>query len=214
MKRWIIALVFLALAAGSASAQYIPDIPDGTVKRKGCGMKVEKQKLNWEQQAYILSDIDGKDCTHDWIKARKTRGWGIGLTTGGASVAVVGAGATMVMVVVAALGTAIGAGVGAVAGSIGGEEQAQESANDAAQQVAEEMAPKINACLAVTGVGLVTTVVGIPLWATGSAKMNKIVKAYNNSNVAFEPEFKVGPSIAYSPANNTVAPGVGITVNF
>ena len=211
MKRWIIALVFLALAAGSASAQYIPD---GTVKRKGCGMKVDRQKLTWDQQAYILSDIDGKDCTQAWIRARKTRGWGIGLTTGGATVTVVGAGATVVMLFATALGVAFGAGVGAMAGSIGGEEQAQESANEAANQVADEMTPKINACLAVTGVGLVTTIVGIPMWVSGTTKMNKIVKAYNNSNLAFEPEFKVGPSFAYSPANNTVAPGVGLTVRF
>lgn len=211
MKRWIIALVFLALAAGSASAQYIPD---GTVKRKGSGMKVDRQKLNWDQQAYILSDINGQDLTADWIKARKTRGWGIGLTTGGATVAVVGAGATMVMVLATALGVAFGAGVGAMAGSVGGEEQAQESANEAAQQVADEMTPKINACLAVTGVGLVTTIVGIPTWISGTKKMNRIVKAYNNSNLAFEPELNVGPSFAYSPATHTVAPGVGLTVNF
>lgn len=211
MKRWIIALIFLALAAGSAFAQYIPD---GTVKRKGCGMKVDKQKLNWDQQSYILSDIDGKDCTKAWIKARKTRGWGIGLTTGGATVTVVGAGATMVMVLATALGVAFGAGFGAMAGSVGGEEAAQESANEAAQQVADDMEPKINACLAVTGVGIVTTAVGIPMWISGTSKMNKIVKAYNKSNLAFEPEFKVGPSFAYSPSNNTVAPGVGITVRF
>lgn len=211
MKRWIIALVFLALAAGSASAQYIPD---GTVKRKGCGMKVDGQKLTWDQQAYILSDIDGNDCTQQWIRARKVRGWGIGLTTGGATVTVVGAGATLVMVVATALGVAFGAGVGAVAGSVGGEEQAQESANDAAQQVADEMTPKINACMAVTGVGLVTTVVGIPMWVSGTKKMNKIVKAYNTSHLAFEPEFKVGPSFAYSPATRTMVPGVGLTLNF
>lgn len=211
MKRWIIALVFLALAAGSASAQYIPD---GTVKRRGCGMKVDKQKLDWEQQAYILSDIDGKDCTKAWIKARKTRGWGIGLTAGGATVTVVGAGATLVVGLATALGVAFGAGIGAMAGSVGGEEQAQESANEAAQQVADDMEPTINACLAITGAGLVTTVVGIPMWIAGTTKMNKIVKAYNNSHLAFEPEVQFGPSFAYSPALHTVAPGVGITINF
>ena len=211
MKRWIIALVFLALAAGSASAQYIPD---GTVKRKGCGMKVDKQKLSWDQQAYILSDIDGKDCTQAWIKARKTRGWGIGLTAGGATVTVVGAGATVVMGLVTALGVAFGAGVGAMAGSVGGEEAAQESANEAANQVAEDMQPILDACVAVTGAGFVTTLVGIPMWISGTSKMNKIVKAYNNSNLAFEPEFKVGPSFAYSTATHTVAPGVGLTVSF
>ena len=175
---------------------------------------MDKQKLNWEQQAYILSDIDGKDCTQQWIRARKVRGWGIGLTAGGATVTVVGAGATMVMVLATALGVAFGAGVGAMAGSIGGEEQAQESANDAAQQVADDMEPKINACLAVTGAGIVTTAVGIPMWISGTSKMNKIVKAYNKSNLAFEPEFKVGPSFAYSPAGNTIAPGVGVTISF
>ena len=204
-------MVFLALAAGSASAQYIPD---GTVKRKGCGMKVDKQKLTWDQQAYILSDIDGKDCTQQWIKARKVRGWGIGLTAGGATVTVVGAGATVVMLFATALGVAFGAGVGAMAGSVGGEEAAQESANEAANQVAEDMQPILDACVAVTGAGFVTTLVGIPMWISGTSKMNKIVKAYNNSHLAFEPEFKVGPSFAYSPASNSIAPGVGVTICF
>ena len=204
-------MVFLALAAGSASAQYIPD---GTVKRKGCGMKVDKQKLSWDQQAYILSDIDGKDCTQAWIKARKTRGWGIGLTAGGATMTVVGATGTLVSVVVLGFAGGLAAAFGAMAGSIGGEEQAQESANEAASQVTDEMTPIVNTCLAVTAASFVTTMVGIPMWISGTSKMNKIVKAYNNSNLAFEPEFKVGPSFAYSPAGNTVAPGVGLTVNF
>ena len=200
MKRWIITLVFLALAAGSAYAQYIPE---GTVKRKGSGMKVEKQKLDWNQQAYILSDIDGQDLTAEWIKARKLRGWGIGLTTGGATVTVVGACATVVVGLVTALGVAFGAGAGALVGSVGGEEQAQESANEAAQQVADDMAPILNTCLIATGAGVVTTAVGIPLWVIGSKKMNRIVKAYN-----------AGPTIAYSPATHSVTPGVGVTINF
>lgn len=211
MKRWIIALLFLALAAGSASAQIIPD---GTVKRKGCGMKVDKEKLTWDQQAYILSDINGNDCTQAWIEARKIRGWGIGLTAGGATVTVVGAGATLVMGLATVLGVAFGAGAGAIAGSVGGEEASQEAANDAANQVAEEMQPILNTCLAVTGAGLVSTVVGIPMWITGTSRMNKIVKAYNNSHLAFEPEVQFGPSFAFSPATQTVAPGVGFTVRF
>jgi hypothetical protein len=211
MKRWIITLLFLALSVGSATAQYIPG---GTVKRRGCGMKVDKQKLSWEQQAYILSDIDGQDCTKAWIKARRTRGWGIGLTAGGATVTVVGAGATVVMGLATALGVAFGAGAGALAGSIGGEQQAQESANEAANQVAEDMKPILDACVAVTAAGFVTTVVGIPMWIAGTSRMNKIVKAYNNSHLAFEPEVQFGPSFAYSPALHTVAPGVGLTVNF
>ena len=85
------------------------------------------------------------------------------------------------MALAAVLGIAIGAGAGAVVGSVGGEETASDTASEAANNVADEMGPKIAAWAAVTGAGLVTTAVGIPLWISGGSKMSKIVKTYNGS---------------------------------
>lgn len=179
MKKIILALVLLT-ACAAAYGQYLP-LPDGQAKRFGSKIRIDGQKLTPEQQTLLLQDIDGVDYTRKWNNARLTRNWGIGLTTAGSAVAVVGAGGTLVMVIATALGVALGAGAGAVVGSAGGEETASETASEAANNVAQEMGPKIAAWMGVTGAGLVSTAVGIPLWITGSSKMGKIVKTYNGS---------------------------------
>lgn len=179
MKKFVLALVLLT-ACAAAYAQYLP-IPEGQAKRIGSKIRIDGQKLTPEQQTLLLQDIDGVDYTRKWNNARLTRNWGIGLTAAGGTVAVVGAGGTLVMVLATAFGVAIGAGAGAVVGSVGGEETASDTASEAANNVAEEMGPKIAAWMGVTGVGLVSTAVGIPLWVVGSSKMGKIVKTYNGS---------------------------------
>lgn len=190
MKKIILALVLLT-ACAAAYAQYIPD---GTAKRVGSKIRIDGQKLTKEQQLVLLSDIDGKDYTRDWNKGRITRGWGMGLTIGGGTVAVVGACGTMIMLVATAFGVAIGAGTGAIVGSIGGEEAASETASEAANNVAEEMTPIINALATVTGVGVVSTAVGIPLWVVGSKKMGKIVKTYNGTSRHADSGLYFGPT--------------------
>lgn len=190
MKKIILAIVLLT-ACAAAYGQYIPE---GTLKRSGSGMKINGQKLSKEQQTLLLSDIDGNDYTRTWKNANLTRKWGIGLTAAGGTVAVVGAGGTMVMAIAAALGVAIGASAGAIVGSVGGEEQASESASEAANNVAEEMGPKIAAWATVTGVGLVSTAVGIPLWVAGSKKMGKIVKTYNGTSHHADSGLYFGPT--------------------
>ena len=108
MKKIILAIVLLT-ACAAAYGQYIPE---GTLKRSGSGMKINGQKLSKEQQTLLLSDIDGNDYTRTWKNANLTRKWGIGLTAAGGTVAVVGAGGTMVMAIAAALGVAIGVRLG------------------------------------------------------------------------------------------------------
>ena len=190
MKKIILALVLLT-ACAAAYGQYIPE---GTAKRHGSKISINGQKLTKEQQLVLLSDIDGQDYNRQWDKGRITRGWGMGHTIGGGTVAVVGAGGTMVMIIATALGVVIGAGAGAVVGSVGGEETASETASEAANNVAEEMGPKIAAWSAVTGVGLVSTAVGIPLWVTGSKKMGKIVKTYNGTSRHTDSGLYFGPT--------------------
>lgn len=182
MKKIILALVLLT-ACAAAYGQYLP-IPDGQAKRFGSKIRIDGQKLTKEQQILLLQDIDGVDYSRKWDNARITRDWGIGLTAAGSAVTVVGACGTAVMAIAAALGIAIGASAGAIVGSVGGEETASDTASQAANNVAEEMGPKIAAWMAVTGVGLASTAVGIPLWAVGSSKMGKIVKTYNGTRHA------------------------------
>ena len=192
MKKLILALVLLT-ACAAAYAQYLP-IPDGTLKRHGTKMSIDGQRLSKEQQILLLQDIDGTDYTRTWDKGKITRNWGMGLTLGGGTVAVVGACGTMVMVIATALGVVIGASAGAIVGSVGGEETASETASEAADNVADEMGPKIAAWATVTGVGAVSTAVGIPLWISGSKKMSKVVKTYNAQRYHSDSGLYFGPT--------------------
>ncbi|MBO4340591.1 MAG: hypothetical protein J5835_04095 [Bacteroidales bacterium] len=213
MKKLLLAIAFLTLCV-AASAQIIPD---GTAKRSGGNIKIEKQKLNMVQRDLLLSDIDGHDYLAKWKRCNAWRKTGIWMTAGGSVVTVVGLGYTMVYALAGVIGMAFAAGTGAVVGSAGGEEAAQETASEAAQEVSDSISPYIDAGLIVTGLGAVTTIAGIPVIITNCSKMNKIVKAYNNSrplSMDCFPELSVSPTLAYVPATGTVAPGVGIKINF
>ena len=192
MKRLICTLVFLALAVG-AYAQYIPD---GTLKRHGCGMRMDRQKLTKEQQAIILQDIDGVDYTKQWKTARNWRAAGIAMTAGGAGVAVVGVGMGFVYIFAEVLGIALAAPIA----SIGGEDGAQEAADN----INDQMSPYIAASFAAAGLGAVTSVAGIPIIVVNCKKMNKIVKAYNGRQ-------KDVAVLSWGPTHSG---GTGLSLNF
>lgn len=202
-------------ACFAASAQYIPD---GTAKRSGGHIKVDGETLTAEQQALLLSDINGQDFTAQWKRNNAWRKTGIWMTSLGGTAIVGGLGTTFVGVIAMALGVVVGAGTAAVvAGAAsGGDSQASsDAAGEAADSVAEGIAPIINTGLIITGAGVVSTAVGIPMIVTNCKKMNSIVKAYN-SPLANEnaPQLSISPALAYEPASGSIAPGIGLRLNF
>lgn len=127
MKR-IIFLIVSCLMAYAASAQTVVDIKGSRVFQSG-------EKLSKEEAVLLMSDVNGMDMSGDYLKYRKGYKAGLGMTIGGASLALVGAAGTFTSVVLAlpyafagkestmldiALGTSLVCTVGGVAVMIAG----------------------------------------------------------------------------------------------
>ncbi len=167
MKRWILLVAFAALCF-TAQAQYATS---GVLKRSGTHLKLDGVKLTPQEQATLLSDIDGTDYTRTWDKAKAWRNTGIGLTIGGGVAAVGGMGVALVGL----LTSAFGATAGAVVGSIGG----QESSQQAAQKGADAGKPYITGGTVAALVGTAALAAGIPLIVVNCHKLNSVVHTYN-----------------------------------
>lgn len=97
MKRHILLLLF-ALIGMSAMAQYSNTgvQEKKTVDIKGSRVFVDGVKLDKYSAAACFSSVDGVDMSDDYLKYRAGYKTGLGLTIGGASLAVVGAGTAFV----------------------------------------------------------------------------------------------------------------------
>ena len=89
MKRVLVLLLALLWAA-SAFAQYVPEWYQGDLKKKGTVLAIQGEKLDRETTAAILNQVGGPEMVAAWDKYRKERGWGIGLTSGGYTLAAAG----------------------------------------------------------------------------------------------------------------------------
>ena len=113
MKRVIILLLGLLWAVG-AFAQYVPEWHQGDLKKKGTVLALQGMKLDRATTDAILNQVGGADMVASWDKYCKERGWGIGLTAGGFTLAAAG---------VAFGGVYLVAGlVGTIFAAIGGQE--------------------------------------------------------------------------------------------
>ncbi len=102
MKRHIFLLLF-ALIGMNVMAQYsnTEDFEIKPVDIKGSRVFVDGVKLDKEKAAACFSSLDGVDRSADYLKYRAGYKTGLGLTIGGASLAVVGFGSAFVGVLVA-----------------------------------------------------------------------------------------------------------------
>jgi len=189
MKRFLLLSLLLTLTGLMAQAQYI--------KRAGCSIKMDGEKLSREQTDLLLSDIGGEDLRNDWKTAKGWRTAGIALTATGGTAIVAGAGTVMIGALTSALGATAGAIAGGTAGAISGDKDAsQKAANDAAKQGAQAGTPIMNGGLACMIAGTVALAAGIPLIVVNCKRMNGIVKRHN--------ELIIGPA----------QEGVGVAMRF
>lgn len=166
MKTRIIRLLVpvLLLLGGEALAQTVPDWQPGDLVRKGTRIAVDSVKLDKATTLLLLEGAGGPQLSADWEKYCKQRGWGIGLTAGGFTVAAAGLMYSMVMVVGGAVGSAFVA--------VGGEE--------AVQGVWDGMSPRISGGMVVAGVGAAAGVTGVVLLINGNTHLRRIVKDCND----------------------------------
>ncbi|MBO7397163.1 MAG: hypothetical protein J6Y31_06625 [Bacteroidales bacterium] len=205
MKKLFLILMLLGLTLG-ASAQYVDADSTHFLKRAGCGLKLDGEKLSKDQANELLSNIGGEDYTSTWKVARDWRTAGIAMTAGGGAITVVGLGVTMVYALAGVLGAAFG---GAIGGAVGGP----EAGSDAAEGVIEGVTPYINGGLATAFIGATTMAAGIPLIVIHCNRMNHIVKSYNELNQPAAPQLPAPSEDVYLSFGPT-AHGTGIALNF
>ena len=157
--------------------------------RKGVKIKLDGTVLDKEQQALLLSNIDGVDYNEEWAAFRKQRHLGNGLAIGGS--VLVGAGAAAEVV---ALGYVI-VGVLVAAFTLG------QADMDEVMKPAGYFAA---GGLASAAVGAGVMAVGIPIRIKADKKMKATCEGYNNATERVEKELIFG-------ATNS---GVGIAFNF
>lgn len=173
----IVWALILALVCAEAAAQYIPAWEAGDLARKGTRIAVRDTTLDRETTRLLLQEYGGEDLVQTWDHYAKQRGWGIGLTAGGYSVAVIGAGYSLVYLLAGVVGSAFAA--------IGGEE--------AVQGLWDQLGPNVTGGIIVAGVGLAAGTTGAVLLGRSNRQLKGIV---NECNEAGPPSVEVtfGPT--------------------
>ena len=180
MKKMLLAACLLMTAA-AMSAQ----IPQGELRRTGTHLKLDKQKLNEEETALILSDVAGEDCRDEWAGYAKNYKTGIGLLTGGG----IAAGSGVVMAGLTAVTEAICIVIVAPFWALDSDESSRA-------QSQHELEAKFQPWYVASGVlfaaGVATGIAGIPVMAVNGKRMNGIVNRYNGVNPSAPAELTLG----------------------
>ena len=157
MKRHILLLLFALLGMG-AMAQYSSsaELVDKPLDIRGSRVLVDGVKLDKYSAAACFSSVDGVDCSADYLKYRAGYKTGLGLTIGGASLAVVG------------FGTAV---TGYLA--------AYYKSNDGKDYSVEDTVGAIGVVSVVAGAACVLA--GIPTICVYKARLNRLEDDYNTS---------------------------------
>lgn len=181
----------------AAFAQFNDSEFSGVLERHRAGMKMDGIKLNADEVAAILSNVDGLDRTAEWQQYKKNRAVGKGLIIGGSSLAAAGAvvfvGAGAVWIVAVAFGAGLSA-------ALGGDGQ------EAADNISTQLAPWFYGAGGAAVIGAGSAIAGIPIVVVNNKKMNSIVKDWNEANgrVSSDVSFNFGAAPS----------GVGFTLNF
>ena len=159
----ILTAALLLLGSSQALAQTVPDWKPGQLVRKGTCIAVDTVKLDKAATLRLLEGAGGPQLSDDWQRYCSQRGWGIGLTAGGFTIAAAGVLYSTAMVVGGAVGSALVA--------VGGDE--------AVQGVWNGMSPRINGGMIVAGVGAVAGISGVVLLINGNTHLRRIVRDCN-----------------------------------
>ncbi len=196
MKR-ILRSIFLALPVllgTEAWAQYAPDWYQGDLSKKGTHIVVLDEKLDKEATLRLIESVGGPEMVADWQKYAKQRGWGIGLTSGGYTLAVAGFCYGGVYLLAGIVGTIFAA--------IGGQAAVDKLWADLGPQVS------IGGTAMVTG--LVTGTTGVVLLVRGNRKMKGIVSECDAAGLPPVPKPAEGPGLTFGPTPS----GIGLALRF
>ena len=192
MKKTVILLVALFWAV-SAMAQYSSAVPQwnqGDLKKKGTVLALQGEKLDRATTDVILNQVGGPEMVAAWDKYRKERGWGIGLTAGGYTLAAAGLCFGGVYFVAGIVGTVFAA--------IGGQE--------AVDNLWADLGPMVQIGGIATIAGLAAGTTGVVLLCVGNGNMKKLAKACDAAGLA--PVTEVQLTFGPTPS------GVGLALRF
>lgn len=189
MRKAIVCLVAF-LWATTAFAQFVPAWHQGDLKKKGTVLALEGQKLDMETTLAILNQVGGPDMVASWEKYRKERGWGIGLTAGGYTLAAAGFCYGGIYLLAGVIGTIFAA--------IGGQE--------AVDKLWDDLGPRVTIGGIAMATGLAVGTTGVVLICVGNGNMKKVARACDAAGLAPVPvaELTFGPTPS----------GVGIALRF
>ena len=191
MKKVVLLVLSLCWAV-SALAQYAvtPDWYQGDLKKKGTVLALQGEKLDRATTEAILSQVGGPEMVAAWDKYRKERGWGIGLTAGGYTLAAAGFCFGGVYIMAGLIGTMFAA--------IGGQEAVDKLWADLGPMV------QVGGVAMLTGLAAGTT--GVVLLCVGNGNMRKLAKACDAAGLA--PLTDVQLTFGPTPS------GVGLALRF
>ena len=191
MKKVVLLVLSLCWAV-SALAQYAvaPEWYQGDLKKKGTVLALQGEKLDRATTEAILSQVGGPEMVAAWDKYRKERGWGIGLTAGGYTLAAAGFCFGGVYIMAGLIGTMFAA--------IGGQEAVDKLWADLGPMV------QVGGVAMLTGLAAGTT--GVVLLCVGNGNMRKLAKACDAAGLA--PLTDVQLTFGPTPS------GVGLALRF
>ena len=188
MKKFI--LLFLLLAGTQAFAQYVPEWHQGELKKKGTVLALQGEKLDKATTQAILDQVGGPEMVAAWDKYRKERGWGIGLTAGGYTLAAAGFCFGGVYVLAGVVGTIFVA--------IGGQE--------AVDKMWADLGPKVQIGGAAMLTGLAVGTTGVVLLCGGNGNMKKLARTCDAAGLEPIPTAQ----LTFGPTPS----GVGLALRF
>ena len=186
MKKALV-LLLAFLWAATAFAQYVPEWHQGDLKRRGAKIAILDEKLDKETTLALIDQVGGPEMVASWEKYARERGWGIGLTAGGFTLATVGFCFGGVYL--------IGGVFASMFASIGGQE--------AVDGVWADLGPLVQAGAIGCAAGLAAGTTGIVLLCVGNGNLKKIVRTCDAAGLP-PVEIVLGPAPS----------GVGLTLRF
>ena len=184
-------LGILALVSTGAFAQYVPEWHQGTMKMKGGRIAIDGAKLDKETTLLVIDRAGGQELVASWEKYARERGWGIGLTAGGYTLAAAGFAYGGIYL--------IGGVFASIFVAAGGQE--------AVDKVWDDLGPRVNIGTAVMLTGLAAGTTGVVLLCVGNNHLRKIAKTCDAAGlppVSSEVQLTFGPTPS----------GVGLALRF
>ena len=189
--RILLTLTILLLASTKVHAQFVPEWHQGDLKMKGARIAVLGEKLDQETTRALLDQVGGAEMVAEWDRFVNQRGWGIGLTSGGYTLAVAGLCYGGVYMLAGVVGTIFAA--------IGGQE--------AVDKLWDDLGPRVTIGGVTMLVGLAAGTTGVVLLSVGNRHLRSLTATCDAAGL---PPVAPAAELSFGPTPS----GVGLALHF